>query len=104
MVTTVFPLAPPSFNSSREALPFGALEDREIDNESLGGFGQLSFNITDALTLTGGLRITNETKEVDTAFSTINLDNEIVTTPFVNELEITAVSYTHLTLPTTPYV
>ena len=89
VVTTVFPLAPPSFNSSREALPFGALEDRNIDNESVGGSGQLSFNITDSLTLTGGLRITNETKEVDTAFSTINIDNETVTTPFVNELDIT---------------
>ena len=64
-------------------------DSRTIDNESLGGFGQLSFNITDALTLTGGLRITNETKGVDTGFTTINLANEAVTTPFVNELEIT---------------
>ena len=101
----------------RDALPLGAVEEREIDNESLGGFGQLSFNITDALTLTGGLRITNETKEVDTGFTTINLANEAVTTPFVAEQEITEenflvnlsweatddtlpVSYTHLTLPT----
>ena len=88
-VRTVFPLAPPSVNVSRDFLPTGGIEERFVDNESLGGFGQLSFKITDALTLTGGLRVTNETKEVQVDTTSVNVAGETNVGVVMDELEVT---------------
>ena len=89
VVRTVFPLAPPSVNISRDVLPTGALEDREIDNQSVGGFGQLAFNITDTLTLTGGVRVTNETKDVLIDVTTVDLAGQTNVLTFEDSLDIT---------------
>ena len=88
-VRTVFPVAPPSVNLSRDFLPTGGIENRFIDNESVGGFGQLSFNITDTLTLTGGARVTNETKDVLIEVTTVDEANVTNVLPFEDSLEIT---------------
>ena len=39
----------------------------QTDNEALAAFGQVSWDITDTLTLTGGLRYTEETREMYTS-------------------------------------
>ena len=73
-------------NVEASALPFiptfPLLSGGDIDNSSFAVFGEATFNLTDKLHLTGGLRYTTETKRFDP----------------------NSVSYTHLTLPTTPYV
>ena len=89
VVRTVFPIAPPSVNISRDVLPTGAIEDREIDNESIGGFAHLAFNITDALTLTGGVRVTNETKDVQIDVVTVDLAGVTNVLTFADNLDIT---------------
>ena len=43
--------------------PVHILSGAEIDNESNAGFAQLTFDFTDKLSLTGGIRYTDETKE-----------------------------------------
>ena len=46
-----------------EFTPARFLSGAQIDNESTAGFGQLTFNFTDRLSLTAGLRYTDETKK-----------------------------------------
>ena len=64
IVETVFPLAPPAGNNNRDFLPLNGIEDRNIDNTSTAYFGQLSFDISDALELTLGARRTEDEKDV----------------------------------------
>ena len=93
LVRTVFPLAPPSVNVSRDVLPTGGLEERFIDNESVGGFGQLAYDITDTVTLTGGIRVTNETKEVQVDTTTVNVANVTNVGVVQDELDITETNF-----------
>ena len=46
-----------------EFTPARFLSGAQIDNESTAGFGQLTFNFTDKLSLTAGVRYTEETKK-----------------------------------------
>ncbi len=64
VVTTIFPLAPPAGNNDPAFLPINGIEDRNIDNSSQAIFGQISFDLTDKLELTGGARYTKEKKNV----------------------------------------
>ncbi|MBC2667959.1 TonB-dependent receptor [Novosphingobium piscinae] len=51
----------------------GFTERYRLKNESFSIFGQIDFEVTDRLTLTGGLNYTHDTK----AFSTNNVSNEV---------------------------
>ncbi len=53
------------------------------DNESLAAYGQASFNVTNRLQLTGGLRYTDDTKKID-YYSLLFLTNEVAA-DFVQE-------------------
>ena len=63
-VLTVYPLVPPAANNDRDFLPINGIEDRNIDNTSKAIFGQLSFDLSDAVELTVGARRTDEEKYV----------------------------------------
>ena len=63
-VLTVYPVVPPAGNNDPDFLPINGIEDRNIDNTSQAFFGQLSFDISDALELTVGARRTDEDKDV----------------------------------------
>ena len=55
-----------------EFTPVRILSGAKIDNDSVAGFGQLTFDVTDKLSLTAGLRYTDETKRFivpDTCFA-----------------------------------
>ena len=55
-----------------EFTPARFLSGAQVDNESTAGFGQLTFDFTDKLSLTAGLRYTDETKKFiipDTCFA-----------------------------------
>ncbi|GLX81752.1 TonB-dependent receptor [Thalassotalea eurytherma] len=56
---------------SAEAAPMGTGFDHiaEQDHESYAIFGQFDYKLTDALTLTAGLRYTDESKDLSTVFS-----------------------------------
>lgn len=44
--------------------PAVAFIDSEVRNQSLAGFGQIIFNVTDSIRLTGGLRYTEDSREL----------------------------------------
>ena len=55
-----------------EFTPARFLSGAQVDNESTAGFGQLTFDFTDRLSLTAGIRYTDETKKFiipDTCFA-----------------------------------
>ncbi|QOL25809.1 TonB-dependent receptor [Thalassotalea sp. LPB0316] len=56
---------------SADAAPFGTGFDHiaKQDHESYAVFGQFDYKLTDALTLTAGIRYTDETKDLSTIFS-----------------------------------
>jgi iron complex outermembrane recepter protein len=48
-----------------------------IDNKSIGVYGQASWSITDAITLTGGLRYSDDKKGIDIRSANINLFGQL---------------------------
>jgi iron complex outermembrane receptor protein len=65
-----------------EFTPVRILSGAEIDNESTAGFGQLTFNFTDKLSMTAGVRYTDETKKFIVGDECIPLPKGPATTVF----------------------
>ena len=71
---SLFPLNP---NSNRI--------DSEVRNQSIAGFGQIIFNVTDSIRLTGGLRYTEDSRELVIR----NRDTNVLTGAVVSSLILT---------------
>lgn len=61
-ISLLSPLSPPA--AAQTTLPLFQETDREIDNKSQAIYGQATFNVTEQLHITGGIRYTNETKDI----------------------------------------
>ena len=84
-------------NVEASALPFiptfPLLSGGEIDNSSFALFGEATFNLTDRLHLTGGLRFTTETKRFDPNSFAVNSPTPRFITEGFRELNFSRVTW-----------
>ena len=84
-------------NVEASSLPFiptfPLLSGGEIDNSSFAIFGEATFNLTDKLHLTGGLRFTSETKRFDPNSFAVNHPTPRFITEGFRELDFSRVTW-----------
>ncbi|MDB5712943.1 MAG: TonB-dependent receptor [Sphingomonadales bacterium] len=94
--TTYLRLANPAAAAVNIAVGSQYLDDVKTTVDSIAGFGQANFSVTDRLTLTGGLRYTHDKRSGKSDTSTIGTPYAATSIPFHYDVSVTGNNLSYL--------